>query len=270
MPLAASRRLSTKSTSPLSCSQTLIRQSERNFILLAVGRGPGSALGLTGECEKGALVDIEIELDRIEREDVRQDRLVRDDEIALGHELARDSSRQWRFHLRELDVELRLPQRRLRPVHFGLACQEGLTALVEELVGDVARAAQLLGAVEIALREFQPDLRGGDGRLRLFEHVTVGSRIDGEEEITRLDEGAVLEMNLVEIARDPGADIDLIDGLEAPDEIGPLDDVLHHGLRDGDGRRRLAGASLSLGAFAQHEPRQQNAESEHGPGRAHA
>ena len=52
-----------------------------------------------------------------------------------------------------------------------------------------------------------------------------------------LDQGAVLEVDLVEIAGDAGADLDLVDRLEAADEIVLLDDVLHDRLGDGDRRR---------------------------------
>ena len=121
-------------------------------------------VGLARIGEEGALVDVEVELDRIERDDVGQDRLVGVDEVALGDEPARDAPRQRRLDLGEFEVELRLPHGRLRAVELGLGGQEGLPALVEELVGDVAGPAQLLGAVEIALREFEPDLGGRDGR----------------------------------------------------------------------------------------------------------
>ncbi len=44
-------------------------------------------------------------------------------------------------------------------------------------------------------------------------------------------------MNPVEIAGHPGAQIDGVDRVEAPDEVVVLDDLLDHGLGDGDRRR---------------------------------
>ena len=55
-----------------------------------------------------------------------------------------------------------------------------------------------------------------------------------------VDDGAVLEMDLVEIAADAGADRHLVDRLEPPDEFVVLDDVAHHRLGGGDdGQVRL-------------------------------
>ena len=54
-----------------------------------------------------------------------------------------------------------------------------------------------------------------------------------------LDQGAVLEMDLVEIAADARTDGDLVDRLEAADEFVVLDDFAHHRLGDRDRRQLL-------------------------------
>ena len=66
---------------------------------------------------------------------------------------------------------------------------------------------------------------------------------------------AVAEMDLVEIARDPGADLDLVDCLEATDEVVPFADVFHHRLRDGDRGRSVRRCALSLDRCRRNERR---------------
>ena len=70
----------------------------------------------------------------------------------------------------------------------------------------------------------------GERGLRLVERRLVGPLVDGEEQVAGLDDGAVDEMDLVDIARDAGADVDLVDGVEAADEVVILDDSLTTGL----------------------------------------
>src|SRR3546814_13764598 len=72
----------------------------------------------------GALVDIEVEVDRIERDDPRQDGLVRRDEIADGDEVAVDAAADRRPDLGVLEVELRVVESRLRALHLGLGSEE--------------------------------------------------------------------------------------------------------------------------------------------------
>ena len=78
------------------------------------------------------------------------------------------------------------------------------------------------------------DLRFGGvvGRL-------VGALVDGEQQVALVDQRAVLEVDLVEIAGDARADGDLVDGLEASDELVVLDDLAHHRLGGGDHRQLL-------------------------------
>ena len=57
---------------------------------------------------------------------------------------------------------------------------------------------------------------------------------------------AVPEMHLVEIAADARADRNLVDRLEATDELVVLDDLAHHRLGDGDrGRLRFLGRATA-------------------------
>src|SRR3546814_4248520 len=70
------------------CSSDLLhRHVSRALLERQVARPRVARIG-----EEGALVDIEVEVDRIERDDPRQDGLVRRDEIADGDEVAVDAA----------------------------------------------------------------------------------------------------------------------------------------------------------------------------------
>src|SRR3546814_19211453 len=85
----------------------------------------------------GALVDIEVEVDRIERDDPRQDGLVRRDEIADGDEVAVDAAADRRPDLGVLEVELRVVESRLRALPLDLGSAELVLALVAGAHRDV-------------------------------------------------------------------------------------------------------------------------------------
>ena len=57
---------------------------------------------------------------------------------------------------------------------------------------------------------------------------------------------AVLEQDLLEIARDPGPDVDALGRLEAARELVPLGDRHHERIGDGDRRRRQRRARLAV------------------------
>jgi hypothetical protein len=64
---------------------------------------------------------------------------------------------------------------------------------------------------------------GVEGRL-------VRTLVDGEEQVALVDQCAVLEADLVQIAADARTDGDLVDGFEAPDELVVFDDFTDHRL----------------------------------------
>ena len=192
-----------------------------------------------GEIE--ALIDVEIEIDRVERDDRRQQRRVRLHEVADRDQPAVDAARQRRPDLGEFEVEAgsrAAPP--ARPDAAAWAARIFAPAVVERGDGEVAGLGELLGALELRLGEFEQARRDVDLRLRRVVGRLVGPLVDGEQQIALLDDRAVLEMDLVEIAADARADGDLVDRLEAPDELVVLDDFAHDRLGDGDDRQLLS------------------------------
>src|SRR5262249_41918959 len=93
---------------------------------------------------------------------------------------------------------------------------------------------QLFGTIELDLGEIDQGLGDIEAGGRLIESRLEGSLIDGEQEITRLDDGPILEMHLIEISADARAYRDLVHRLEPPDEFVILDDLAHDRFRDCD------------------------------------
>ena len=104
---------------------------------------------------------------------------------------------------------------------------------------------------ELGRRPLHPRLRLRELRLGGIEVDLIGPRIDDEEQIALLDQLAVREMDLRQIAADPGANLDVVDRLELAGELVPFGDGLLQGMADGD-RRRLGGC---CGGGLRHLPR---------------
>jgi hypothetical protein len=102
--------------------------------------------------------------------------------------------------------------------------------------------ARLCGAVElgfgVGLRGFR-DLQRG---VRLVQCGDERPLVDDEKQVALFDQCAVGEVNLLQIAADTRAHRDLVDSLEAADELVVVDDVANDRLGNGDGRRRRGAA----------------------------
>src|SRR5205085_318723 len=97
--------------------------------------------------EIGALVDVEVEIDRIHRNDIGQDGVVGVDQIALGNQAPRQPSGNRGANFGELQVELGAVQGCLRPVDVSVGRRYRLGSFVENLPGDISGLSQRFGAV---------------------------------------------------------------------------------------------------------------------------
>ena len=123
-----------------------------------------------------------------------------------------------------------------------------LGALIEQLLGDGALAHQRLRALQVGLGEGEIGLRLRQIGAHLIERVLERPAVDGEQQIALLDDLAVLEMDLVEIAGHARADLDRVHRDEAPDILVLIDDGALDRLRHRHGGRRRRG--LLLWGFA--------------------
>ena len=132
------------------------------------------------------------------------------------------------------------------------SCSDQRLLLVIALPGLEPGAEELGIAVEIELGAGELGLVLLLGRLRLFERRLVGPRIDLEQRIAFLDLLAFLEIDLDDLAVDPGLDGDHVVGLNRADALQEHRDILG---KDGPGRHRDAGAGVCAVALGPLPPR---------------
>src|SRR4029079_14154089 len=129
------------------------------------------------------------------------------DEVAARHAAVADAARDRRAEFGEFEIELGLADRGLVGGNRSRRATLRLGALVEGLLGDGAVADELLGALKIGIGESEIGLSLRQGAARLRHRVLERPLVDGEQKIALLNHLAVAEMNLVEIARNAGADL---------------------------------------------------------------
>ena len=218
------------------------------------------------------LIEGELEADRIDRHDGRQQRGVAAG--AARHQIAdrdaavADAAVDRRAQLGEfVEVKLGRLHHRLLRGHGGFGDALGLRALVVGLFGDGLVVAQQLAAGEIGLGEGEIGARLRQIGAHLLEHDLERTAVDGEEQVALLDHLAVGEMDGREIARHPRAHLDRVDGHEAADILVLIDDGALHRLGDRHGRRRRRGRLLlaALAAAGERKDRQAGGETRQAP-----
>ncbi len=169
--------------------------------------------------------------------------------------MAADPAGDRRHDARELEIQVGVAHLRFGGVERGVGVAQLLQPLVVGADRHEILGAQLGGALELAVGELDGGVGLVDLGLRGGALDLERPRVDDEQEVALLDQLAVLEMDLLEIAADPGAQLDIVDRGELPGELVALDDLLAQRLADRDRRRRRRGGRrrLALGAF-QHVP----------------
>ena len=237
---------------PLAGRLFFVSDADKNLVAALPARWPAAGLGGARVGQIGSLVHVEVEIDRIERDDRGQKRRIGGDEIARRDQVAAGASGDGGADFGEAEVQARGPDRGLSALEVGPRRLERLPALLQHLFGDVARAAERLRPFEVALGVGHARLRRDGGRLGLIHGGLVGPLVDHVEQIALLDDRAILERHLVEIARHPRPHLDRLDSLEPARVVVLLHDILHNRLGDGHGRwlalaRRLGEGGSRLG-----------------------
>ncbi len=142
----------------------------------------------------------------------------------------------------EFDVEACNLQRAFGLHLGGVRGLQGLTALIDHLLGNGAALHQAEAAIELALGELhlRPCIRQLAFRLR--RHRLEWTRVDDIEQVALMHDGAVLEFDRVDEAADPRTHLHLLGRLEAPGELVPIGDGALDRLGDRHRRRRWGSA----------------------------
>src|SRR5262249_37203060 len=109
---------------------------------------------------------------------------------------------------------------------------------------------QVLRALQLDLAEGLRRLAALERALRLLDRGFVQTLLDTIERRAFLDRVALLEQHFFQEARHPRADLDFIDGIDAPDEIERIGD---RSLLDLDDADRDGGGLLLLSVGGQNE-----------------
>ena len=169
-------------------------------------------------------------------------------EIAGSHAPVADAAGDGSLELGELEIEFGLAHHRLVRGDRSLGITGRLRTLLENLLADRPVAHQLLAARQVGLGEEHIGFSQFQICARLVKRILERALVDGEQQIALLDDLAVLEMHLVEVAGDARAHLDRIDRDEAPDILVLVDDGALDGLGDRHLRRWRRGLFLGLAA----------------------
>ena len=180
-----------------------------------------------------------------------------------------DAAVDRRAQLGELEVELGLtapppPAPRLRPRRRAWpACADRRSAR------DGLAAHKLLAAREIGFGEGKIGARLRQVGVRLLERDLERPAVDGEQQVALLHQLAVLEMDFLQITRDPRPHLDRIDGDKAADIFVLIDNGLLHRPRHrhrGRRRRRFGLGFAALAGSNRQPERHQQENSRHAGG----
>ena len=210
----------------------------------------------------GRLIDVEIDVDRIERDDRGEQRgiaLGAHDEIAGTDEMAAGAAGHRRQHVGEFDIEFCRLQRAFGLHLRGMRRLQGLAALVDDGFGNRAGLNQGQRAIEFTFCQFRLGARIGKLAIGLQRCRLERPGIDRVKQVALADDVTVAEFDAVDEAADPGAHLHLFHRLEAAGEFIPVGDGAFGRLRHGDRGRRRCGLLLRLvSASGQREGEQES------------
>ena len=154
--------------------------------------------------EQRALIGVEAGIDRIDRDQRRQQRCIGagGDEIADGDLQPADATADRGADLGVVEVEPCRLQSGASGALVGLRLAQGVEPGVEVALRDVLRRHQLLAAFMLARSERDAGLGGQQLRLGALELGLVGRLVDADEQVALLDQRALREMHLLDDARD--------------------------------------------------------------------
>ena len=235
----------------------LIGQTEIQGDVLA-NNGAHRFLGILGDIQEVPLIDGEVDIEGVDLVDIGQEGgFAGAHQIAGVFQPAADAADEGRGHLGVAQVEPGQVALRLGGHDRGL----GRIPLVEPVVhirlgrGLLGHQFGEPGIFGLGMEEF--GLLGENLRLRLLEFGLIGVLLDQKQQLPFLDQVAVFEKDLLQVALDPGLELHRVDGLGVAGEFKVIGHRLRHRLTDRDlGRRRRHEGVFVATAGAHHQDRQ--------------
>ena len=203
------------------------------------------------DLEQAVFVDVRIHIDGIHRDDGREQRGPRSDEITGGRDRAADAPADRCLDRAVLELDFRAVLRRLGGLQPGLRLQVHRLTRLRLLRGDGFRREQRLHTIKLTLH--RQGIRLGPRHLgpRGAQPGLKRALVDGEQHIPLLDHGPGLEMNFGDVAGHAGLQLHRLHRLDAPRELLPLDEFfLLNRCERHRSRRHLTAAVAARRRFA--------------------
>src|ERR1700736_2619710 len=200
------------------------------------------AFAVLGVSQEIGLAHIKIEVNRIKRHKRRQQcrrtgrRATACNQIAHGNEMRPNAASEWRRDPAMVKVELSVPDPCLRVFHRSPGCPLIGSALVYVFHASSVALFQIFSATKLKVSQFQASRRNIELGSRFGELNLIGTRINGEKEVTLPHDVPILEKYSGERAAYLSAQLNLGDGRKLTKEAQPSVNVLqerfaHHYLR---------------------------------------
>ncbi|MNN25451.1 hypothetical protein D3C81_1389240 [compost metagenome] len=227
-----------------------------------VNRGGGAAFALASELgvlEEHTLVRVEVGVHLVGGDHAGQRRGVGGHQVAGGDFRTADAAADWSSHTSKAQVQPGQIQLRLQGADRGAGFLGGAGPRVGQFGGNRVAGAQALTALGFVFAA------GGIGaRLcnQCFEAADLSlerTRVDLEQQVAFLDQGAFSECHFIDLAGDPWTNLDRFRCFQAPGEFVPLVDRLFQHLGHADfGSGHGGGGFRGLAASAEHHYGQQS------------
>ncbi|MNY14051.1 hypothetical protein D3C86_1472120 [compost metagenome] len=227
-----------------------------------VDRGGGAALALASELgvlEEHTLVRVEVGVHLVGGDHTGQRGGVGGHQVAGGDFRTADAAADWSSHASEAQIQFGQVQLRLQGTDGGAGFLSSAGTRIGQFGGNGVAGAQALTALGFVFAA------GGIG-ARLcnqgFEAADLSlerTRVDLEQQVAFLDQGAFSERHFIDLAGDPWTNLDGFRRFEAAGEFVPFVDRLFQHLGHADlGRWHAGGGFRGLAASADHHYGQQS------------
>ena len=219
--------------------------------------GGNRCLDILGNIQEVVLVNGEIDIEGVDLIDIGQEGgFAGAHQVAGVFQAAADAAVKGRSHLGVAQVEPGQVPLRLRRHDRGF----GRIPLVEPVVhirlgrGFLGHQLGEPGIFGLSMKEF--GLLGENLRLRLLEFGFVSVLLDQKQHLIFFHPVAVLEVDLLQVALDPGLELHRVNGLGVTGKFKVIGHRLFHRLTDRDLGRRRRHVGVFLAAGGGHQGRQ--------------
>lgn len=202
-------------------------------------QGGAAFAGVAGVGEEVTLINVEEEVGWVVGDDGGQDAFIGGDEVARVDLRLIDAAGDGGVNFGSVEIDTRGFLRCACLFECAGGGEESFAALINGALRDVAGLNQAFGAVKLFLREIKCRLGNADLSLRLTHGGFKLATRQTEKKVAFLNDLAVSEVHLLQIARNASAYLNISGGFETANELVIFYDGLNHRICDGNRRWTL-------------------------------